>query len=114
MWTGRPRSCSWRSTSEPEHRDALPAITHVDGTARIQTVEPENTPFLHALLTAFADRTGCPVLINTSLNGKGDPLTETPEDSFACLTGTQMHALLMPPFLVRKRDASPVPRDWKP
>jgi carbamoyltransferase len=98
----------------PEHRDALPAITHVDGTARIQTVEPTNTPFLHALLTAFADRTGCPVLINTSLNGKGDPLTETPEDSLACLTGTQMHALLMPPFLVRKRDASPVPRDWKP
>jgi carbamoyltransferase len=98
----------------PEHRDALPAITHVDGTARIQTVEPTNTPFLHALLTAFADRTGCPVLINTSLNGKGDPLTETPEDSFACLTGTQMHALLMPPFLVRKRNVSPVPRDWKP
>jgi carbamoyltransferase len=98
----------------PEHRDALPAITHIDGSARIQTVEPQNPPFLHALLTAFADRTGCPVLINTSLNGKGDPLTETPEGSFACLTGTQMHALLMPPFLVRKRDASPVPRDWKP
>jgi carbamoyltransferase len=98
----------------PEHRDALPAITHVDGTARIQTVEPGTTPFLHALLTAFADRTGCPVLVNTSLNGKGDPLTETPEDSLACLTGTEMHALVMPPFLVRKRGAAPVPRDWTP
>jgi carbamoyltransferase len=98
----------------PEHRDALPAITHVDGTARIQTVEPSTTPFLHALLTAFRDRTGCPVLINTSLNGKGDPLTETPEDSIACLTGTQMHALVMPPFLIRKPEATPVPRDWTP
>jgi carbamoyltransferase len=98
----------------PEHREALPAITHVDGTARIQTVEPRNTPFLHALLTAFRDRTACPVLINTSLNGKGDPLTESPEDSIACLTGTQMHALVLPPFLIRKRGASPVPRDWTP
>jgi carbamoyltransferase len=98
----------------PEHRAGLPAITHVDGTARIQTVEPANTPFLHAVLAAFADRTGCPVLVNTSLNGKGDPLTETPDDSLACLTGTEMHALLMPPYLVRKRDASPVPRTGEP
>ena len=93
-----------------EHREALPAITHVDGTARIQTVEPENTPFLHALLSAFAGRTGCPVLLNTSLNGKGDPLTETPADSLACLTSTDMHALVVGPYLVRKRDAAPVPR----
>lgn len=94
----------------PEHRAALPAITHVDGTARIQTVEPGGTPFLHALLAAFAARTGCPVLLNTSLNGKGDPLTETPADSMACLTGTELHAMAMPPYLVRKRDATPVPR----
>ena len=97
-----------------EHREALPAITHVDGTARIQTVEPEHTPFLHALLTAFAERTGCPVLINTSLNGKGDPLTETPEDSMACLRGTAMHALVLPPYLIRKRDAVPVPTSFRP
>ena len=98
----------------PEHRDTLPAITHVDGTARIQTVEPEHTPFLHALLDAFARRTGCPVLVNTSLNGKGEPLTESPEDSLACLTGTAMHALVMHPYLIRKRDASPVPPAWTP
>jgi carbamoyltransferase len=98
----------------PEHRAALPAVTHVDGTARIQTVEPHNTPFLHALLTAFEERTGSPVLINTSLNGKGDPLTEAPQDSLACLTDTQMHALVMPPFLIRKADAAPVPREWRP
>jgi carbamoyltransferase len=95
----------------PEHREALPAITHVDGTARIQTVEPENTPFLHTLLSAFEARTGCPVLINTSLNGKGDPLTETAEHSLAVLTGTEMHALVLAPYLVRKRDAAPVPHD---
>jgi carbamoyltransferase len=94
----------------PEHRAALPAITHVDGTARIQTVEPANTPFLHELLAAFEARTGCPVLINTSLNGKGDPLTEAPADSLAVLTSTEMHALAMPPYLVLKRDAAPVPR----
>lgn len=86
-----------------EHRASLPSVTHVDGSARLQTVEPVQTPFLHALLAAFADRTGCPVLINTSLNGPGDPLAETPEDSLACLSQTKMHGLLMPPYLISKR-----------
>lgn len=98
----------------PEYRESLPAITHVDGTARLQTVEPENTPFLHALLTAFEARTGCPVLLNTSLNGPGDPLAETPEDALKCLTETWMHALVLPPYLVRKRDEPPVPSRDQP
>ena len=93
----------------PEYRAEYPGITHVDGTARLQTVEPVNTPFLHALLTAWHQRTGSPVLINTSLNGPGDPLTETPEHSLATLLGTGMHALAMPPYLIRKRDEPPVP-----
>ncbi len=93
----------------PEHREALPAITHVDGTARLQSVEPENTPFLHALLSRFHERTGCPVLLNTSLNGKGDPLTETPAQSVATFRTTAMHALVLPPFLVRKREEPAVP-----
>ena len=93
----------------PEYRAEYPGITHVDGTARLQTVEPVNTPFLHALLTAWHQRTGSPVLINTSLNGPGDPLTETPEHSLATLHATGMHALAMPPFLIRKRDEPPVP-----
>jgi carbamoyltransferase len=99
-----------------EHRAGLPSITHIDGSARLQTVEPVQTPFLHALLAAFADRTGCPVLINTSLNGPGDPLAETPEDSLACLVQTNMHALLIPPYLVRKRvePALPDPADTPP
>jgi carbamoyltransferase len=94
----------------PEHRAELPAITHVDGTARLQTVEPTQTPFLHAVLAAFAGRTGCPVLLNTSLNGKGDPIVETPEEALEVLTTTEMHALAMPPYLVLKRGRRPVPR----
>jgi carbamoyltransferase len=96
-----------------EWRDRIPAVVHVDGTARIQTVEPRIAPFLHALLAAFEARTGCPVLLNTSLNGKGDPLTETPQDSLACLRNTGMHALVLARHLVRKRDAVPVPREQR-
>lgn len=99
----------------PEFRAEYPGITHVDGTARLQTVEPVNTPFLHALLSAWHERTGSPVLINTSLNGPGDPLTETPEHSIATLRATGMHALAIPPYLIRKRDEPPVPGEsWEP
>jgi carbamoyltransferase len=90
-------------------RDVYPGITHVDGTARLQTVEPVNSPFLHELMTAWQERTGTPVLLNTSLNGPGDPLTETPEQSIATLQTTGMHALALPPYLIRKVDEPPVP-----
>ena len=98
----------------PAYREELPGITHVDGTARLQTVEPVNTPFLHALLLAWYERTGSPVLINTSLNGPGDPLTETPAQSLATLQSTNMHALALPPFLIRKLEEPPVPGEgWE-
>jgi carbamoyltransferase len=98
----------------PEYRAQLPGITHIDGSARLQTVEPVNTPFLYALLTAWHAHTGSPVLINTSLNGPGDPLTETPEQSTATLRKTNMHALALPPYLIRKRDEPPVPgEEWR-
>ncbi|NMH99765.1 carbamoyltransferase C-terminal domain-containing protein [Pseudonocardia acidicola] len=100
--TGVPEPC----------RAVLPAITHVDGTARIQTVDPAHSPFLHALLAAFGARTGCPVLLNNPLSEPGDPLAESPEDSLACLQNTSMHALLMPPYLIRKRDEPPIPGRW--
>jgi carbamoyltransferase len=93
----------------PAYRAQLPAITHVDGTARLQTVEAGSTPFLHALLRRFEERTSCPVLLNTSLNRQGDPLTESPADSLACFRATAMHALVLPPFLVRKRVEPPAP-----
>ncbi|NJP94164.1 carbamoyltransferase [Nonomuraea sp. FMUSA5-5] len=93
----------------PEHRDRLPGITHVDGTARLQTVTRATTPFLHALLSRWHERTGTPVLVNTSLNGPGEPLTETPEHSIQTLAATGMHALAMPPYLIRKREEPPLP-----
>ncbi len=95
----------------PEYRAQYPGITHVDGSARLQTVEPINTPFLHRLLTAWYERTGSPVLINTSLNGPGDPLTETPQQSLATLRDTGMHALALPPYLITKADEPPGPRE---
>ncbi len=91
-----------------QHRAQLPAITHVDGTARLQTVD-EQTPLLRALLAAFEARTGCPVLLNTSLNGPRQPLAESPEDAVDCLLATDLHALAMPPFLIRKRREPEVP-----
>jgi carbamoyltransferase len=98
----------------PEYREQYPGITHVDGTARLQTVEPVNTPFLHELMTRWFERTGSPVLINTSLNGPGDPLTETPEQSIATLRSTGMHALAIPPFLLVKREEPAVPdENWE-
>jgi carbamoyltransferase len=98
----------------PEYREQYPGITHVDGTARLQTVEPVNTPFLHELMTRWFERTGSPVLINTSLNGPGDPLTETPEQSIATLRNTGMHALAIPPFLLVKREEPAVPdENWE-
>jgi carbamoyltransferase len=93
----------------PQFRSEYPGITHVDGTARLQTVEPVNTPFLHQLMTEWHRRTGSPVLINTSLNGPGDPLTETPAHSVNTLRTTGMHALALPPYLIRKKDEPPVP-----
>jgi carbamoyltransferase len=92
-----------------EFREQLPGITHVDGSARVQTVERVETPFLHALLTAWHQRTGSAVLINTSLNGPGDPLTETPAQSIDTLRKTNLHALALPPYLIAKRDEPPVP-----
>ena len=98
----------------PEYRKQLPGITHVDGSARLQTVEPVNTPFLHALLAAWYERTGSPVLINTSLNGPGEPLTETARQSIETLRTTNLHALAIPPYLLRKRDEPPGPgRGWR-
>jgi carbamoyltransferase len=72
----------------PEYRSSLPAITHVDGTARLQTGDEENTPFLYALLKAFEAKTGYPILLNTSLNGPGQPLVESPRDALECQQGS--------------------------
>ena len=84
--------------SDPDEADtptALPAITHVDGSARIQTVDDKSNPRFHDLLESFAALTGCPVLVNTSFNVRGEPIVCTPEDAYRCYMATGMDALLI-------------------
>ena len=87
----------------PDAAPLIPAVTHVDGTARLQTVGEADDEFLRAVLKAFEARTGIPVLLNTSFNGKEEPIVESPAQALASFRRTPMHALAMPPYLVRKR-----------
>jgi carbamoyltransferase len=87
----------------PKAADIIPAVTHVDCTARLQTVGEQDDPFLRALLKAFEARTGVPVVLNTSFNRKEEPIVETPDQALESFRRTPMHALAMPPYLVRKR-----------
>lgn len=80
----------------------VPAVTHVDGSARIQTVDEETNPRFYRLLRAFEALTGCPVLVNTSFNVRGEPIVCTPEDAYACFRRTHMDALVLGRFLIRK------------
>jgi carbamoyltransferase len=88
-------------------RSDVPAVTHVDYSARIQTVHVDTNPRYHALLQAFKARTGCPVLVNTSFNVRGEPIVCTPEDAFRCLMGTGMELLAIGNCLVRKESQDP-------
>ncbi|HEX3559469.1 MAG TPA: carbamoyltransferase C-terminal domain-containing protein [Pyrinomonadaceae bacterium] len=94
----------------PEQREVIPAVTHVDGTARLQTINEREDPFLYSLLKSFQARTGIGVLLNTSFNGPGDPIVETPAEALHCFKTTAMHALAIPPFLIRKRAEPKLPR----
>lgn len=102
-------------------RDAgFPAITHVDGTARVQTVVTGTNPAFERLLTAFHDRTGCPMLVNTSFNIRGEPIVGSPEDALRCFLKTDLDLLVIESFVVRKSDVVGVelppitaPRSWR-
>jgi carbamoyltransferase len=83
-------------------RSQIPAVTHVDGSARLQTVNERDNPLYHALIKAFEELTGCPVIINTSFNVRGEPIVCTPEDAYRCFMRTQMDYLVMGPFLLDK------------
>ncbi|MHC4975441.1 MAG: carbamoyltransferase family protein [Planctomycetota bacterium] len=85
-------------------RSSVPAITHVDSTARVQTVDAARNPLYHKLLRAFEERTGCPVIINTSFNVRGEPIVCTPEDAYRCFMGTDMDAIALGQFLLLKSD----------
>jgi carbamoyltransferase len=76
-------------------RSEIPAVTHADYSARLQTVHRETNPRYHALVTAFKARTGCPVLVNTSFNVRDQPIACTPEDAFRCRMGTEIEVLVI-------------------
>jgi len=85
-------------------RSEIPAVTHVDYSARVQTVHPETNPRFHALLSAFKRRTGCPVLVNTSFNVRGEPIVCSPEDAFRCFMGTDIDVLAVGNCLLKKEE----------
>jgi carbamoyltransferase len=76
-------------------RSSIPAVTHVDYTARVQTVDQTRNPLLHRLLTRFYEKTDCPVLINTSFNVRGEPIVCSPEDAWSCFMMTDMDVLVL-------------------
>jgi carbamoyltransferase len=88
-------------------RSDIPAATHVDYSARVQTVHEVTNPRYHALLTAFHQQTQCPVLVNTSFNVRGEPIVCTPEDAFRCFMGTEIEALAIGNCYLRKEDQNP-------
>ncbi|MEX1008293.1 MAG: carbamoyltransferase [Acidimicrobiia bacterium] len=87
-----------------EVRSEIPAVTHVDYSARLQTVSRDTSPQFHEILTAFDELTGCPVLINTSFNVRGEPIVCTPEDAYRCFMRTEMDTLVLEDCLLDKAD----------
>lgn len=96
-------------------RSEIPAVTHVNYSARVQTVHKETNSRYHALLQAFLDKTGCPVLVNTSFNVRGEPIVCTPEDSFRCFMRTEMDYLVLENIVLDKRQQPASEEDdaWK-
>ncbi|MBX7257469.1 MAG: carbamoyltransferase [Candidatus Hydrogenedentes bacterium] len=96
-------------------RSTVPAITHVDNSARIQTVNREDNALYYDLIARFNEKTGCPVIINTSFNVRGEPIVCTPREAYACFMRTNMDYLAMGSFLLDKRQQPPWPEsdEWK-
>jgi len=95
-------------------RSEIPAVTHIDYSARVQTVHRETNPRFHELLSAFKERTGCPILVNTSFNVRGEPIVCSPEDAFRCFMGTEIELLAVGNCLLLKDEQDPgLKRDYK-
>ncbi|MDL2719178.1 MAG: carbamoyltransferase C-terminal domain-containing protein, partial [Acidobacteriota bacterium] len=112
--TGAERSL-WGIERLNVPRSAIPAVTHVDYSARLQTVRRETNPVYHAILSAFRDLTGCPVVVNTSFNVRGEPIVCTPEDAYRCFMRTAMDALVLENHILL-REGQPAfaeSEDWK-
>jgi carbamoyltransferase len=87
---------------DPTWRDRIPAVVHVDGTARIQTVDPATEPLVAAMLAAFERRTGLPVVVNTSLNTAGRPMVDDPRDALECFGSAPVDLLAIGPYVLRR------------
>jgi carbamoyltransferase len=107
---GRPRSGDLREWVN-EVRSEIPAVTHVDYSARLQTVNRRDSPEFHAILSAFDEQTGCPVVINTSFNVRGEPIVCTPEDAYRCFMRTEMDHLVLGGHVLDKADQPPWTED---
>lgn len=96
-------------------RSDIPAVTHVDYSARLQTVHKETNPRYHKLISKFEEKTGCAVIINTSFNVRGEPIVCTPEDAYRCFMRTNMDYLVLGSYILKKEDQKPVEKDvdWK-
>ncbi len=96
-------------------RSQIPAVTHIDYSARIQTVHAETNPRFYQLLDSFEKHTGCPVLVNTSFNVRGEPIVCTPEDAYRCFMRTEMDYLVLENYLIPKTDQPERKEkgDWK-
>ena len=86
----------------PNRAAQIPSVTHVDGTARVQTVSASQQPLFHRLIESFGKLSGVPILINTSFNIRGEPIVCTPDDAIKCFMGTDIDFLVIGPFLVSK------------
>ncbi|HEY4131317.1 MAG TPA: carbamoyltransferase [Gemmatimonadaceae bacterium] len=110
-----PSEVGWGIERLSAARSDIPAVTHVDHSARVQTVSADRAPGMHEVLSAFAERTGCPVLVNTSFNVRGEPIVCTPADAYRCFMATDLDCLAIPPFFLEKseqpaRDVMPIAR----
>ena len=95
-------------------RSTIPAVTHIDYSARVQTVHSATNPLYHRLISTFKARTGCPVIVNTSFNVRGEPIVCTPEDAFRCFMGTEMEQLSIGNCILHKEEQDPaLKRDYK-
>ena len=92
-------------------RSSIPAVTHVDYSARVQTVTEENHPLFYRTIKRFAEKYGCPVIINTSFNVRGEPIVCSPEHAYQCFMRTNMDYLLLGNFLLEKKDQKPLDKD---
>jgi carbamoyltransferase len=92
-------------------RSSIPAVTHIDYSARIQTVDKDDNPLYYRMIAKFDEKYGCPVIINTSFNIRGEPIVCTPDDAYLCFMRTNMDYLIMGNFLIEKKEQKPLDKD---